>query len=36
MKIVEGTITLGELRQMAADTFGNLVKAVVDVGCGKR
>ena len=31
MKIVGATITNGELRQMAADMFGNLIKAVVDV-----
>ena len=31
MKIVATTITIGELRQMAADMFGNLVKAVVDI-----
>lgn len=31
MKIVDGTITIDELRRMAADRFGNLVKAVVDV-----
>jgi hypothetical protein len=31
MKIVTGTLLLSELKQMAAATFGNLVKAVVDV-----
>ncbi|MGE5527979.1 MAG: DUF5674 family protein [Patescibacteria group bacterium] len=31
MQIVRGAVTLGELRQMAAGMFGDLVKAVVDV-----
>ena len=31
MKIVTETLSLGELKQMAADTFGDMVKAVVDV-----
>jgi len=31
MNIIKETISLDELRKMAADTFGNLVKAVVDV-----
>lgn len=31
MKIVTETIPLDELKQMAADIFGNMVKAVVDV-----
>ena len=31
MKIITETLLLGELKQMAAATFGNLVKAVVDV-----
>ncbi len=31
MKIVTKTLSLDELKQMAAATFGNLVKAVVDV-----
>ena len=31
MKIVDGAITIDELRRMAADRFGDLVKAVVDV-----
>lgn len=31
MKIVTGTLALPELIQMAADTFGNMVKAVVDL-----
>ncbi|MFA5362373.1 MAG: DUF5674 family protein [Candidatus Omnitrophota bacterium] len=31
MKIVSGILTIDELKQMAADMFGNLVKAVVDV-----
>jgi len=31
MKIITETITLNELNQIAADTFGNMVKAVVDV-----
>jgi len=31
MKIVDKKITMDELEQMAAATFGNMVKAVVDV-----
>jgi len=31
MRTVKETMTLEELRQMAAATFGNLMKAVVDV-----
>ena len=31
MKIVKEMLTTGELKQMAADRFGNMVKAVVDV-----
>jgi hypothetical protein len=31
MKIIKTTILLNELKQISADTFGNLVKAVVDV-----
>ncbi len=31
MKIIRETLTLGELKQMATDTFGDLVKAVIDV-----
>ena len=31
MKIIKDKISLGELRSMAEDSFGNLVKAVVDV-----
>ena len=31
MKIVTKTLSLDEIKQMAAATFGNLVKAVVDV-----
>jgi hypothetical protein len=34
MKIVETSITLGELKIMAGDRFGDLVKAVVDVAAG--
>ena len=34
MKIITEKLTLDELKQMAADTFGNLVKAVVDVERG--
>src|SRR3990167_55466 len=34
MKILKQSITLSELHQMAANTFGNLVKAVVDVHRG--
>jgi hypothetical protein len=31
MKIVSDNITIAELRKMAADLFGNMVKAVVDI-----
>lgn len=31
MKIIKEVLTLDELKQMAADTFGDLVKAVIDV-----
>ena len=31
MKILKGILTLNELKQLAADMFGDLVKAVVDV-----
>lgn len=31
MKIITGSLSLDELKQMAADTFGDLVKAVIDV-----
>lgn len=31
MKIVEETISMDELKKMAQDTFGDFVKAVVDV-----
>lgn len=31
MKIVRETLSLTELKQMAVDTFGDLVKAVIDV-----
>lgn len=31
MRIVRETVAIDELRQMAIDLFGNLVKAVVDV-----
>ncbi len=34
MKIVTGTLTLRELKEMAAALFGDLVKAVVDVDRG--
>lgn len=34
MKIVTETLLLDELKQMAADTFGDLVKAVIDVDRG--
>lgn len=34
MKTITGTITLGELKQMAAALFGDMVKAVVDVERG--
>jgi hypothetical protein len=31
MKIIDGTITLDDLKRMAIDGFGNMVKAVVDI-----
>lgn len=31
MKILDKIVTIDELKKMAADTFGDLVKAVVDV-----
>ena len=31
MKIVTGTITIDELKELAANLFGDMVKAVVDV-----
>ena len=31
MKIIEKTLSLQELKQLAADRFGDMVKAVVDV-----
>jgi len=34
MKIITQLLTLNELKQMAAATFGNLLKAVVDVDRG--
>lgn len=34
MKIISETLNIKELKQMAADGFGNLVKAVVDVDKG--
>lgn len=34
MKIIEKEVSLNDLKQMAADTFGNMVKAVVDVDRG--
>lgn len=34
MKIVDEKLTIDELKQMAASTFGNMVKAVVDVDRG--
>ncbi len=34
MKIISETLTIDELKQMAADMFGDLVKAVVDVDRG--
>lgn len=35
MKIISESITINELKQLAENTFGNLVKAVVDVENGK-
>lgn len=34
MKIVDTSITLDELKAMAGDRFGDLIKAVVDVSTG--
>jgi len=34
MKIITETLSLDELKQMAKDTFGDLVKAVIDVDRG--
>ena len=34
MKIIEGKIKLKELKEMAENSFGNLVKAVVDIEKG--
>ncbi|MFA5104592.1 MAG: DUF5674 family protein [Candidatus Margulisiibacteriota bacterium] len=34
MQIINGSITLNELKEMAANLFGDLVKAVVDVEKG--
>ena len=34
MKIIDKSITLGELKAMSRDRFGDLVKAVVDVAKG--
>lgn len=34
MKIITETLTINELNQMAANTFGSLVKAVVDIDRG--
>ncbi len=34
MKILQETVTVGELKTIAADTFGDMVKAVVDVRLG--
>ena len=34
MKIIEKSVTVDELKRMATDTFGDLVKAVVDVRLG--
>jgi len=34
MKIVDTSITLDELKAMAGDRFGDLVKAVVDIAAG--
>ncbi|MDD3905487.1 MAG: DUF5674 family protein [Candidatus Omnitrophica bacterium] len=35
MKIITGTITIAEIKTMAAGLFGEMVKAVVDVERGK-
>ncbi len=34
MKILQETVTVGELKTIAADTFGDMIKAVVDVRLG--
>ena len=34
MKIITGTLTIIEVKQMAAGMFGNLIKAVVDLDRG--
>ena len=34
MKILTGTLTRNELKQMASNIFGNLLKAVIDVDRG--
>jgi len=34
MRIIQGTLKKEELRQIAAQTFGEMVKAVVDIGRG--
>jgi hypothetical protein len=34
MKIVTGTITIDKIKEMAAEMFGDMVKAVVDVDRG--
>ena len=31
MKVLDKTVSIDELKKMAADTFGDLVKAVVDI-----
>jgi len=34
MKVLKAPVTVAELRGIATDTFGDMVKAVVDVGLG--
>ena len=34
MKILQETVTVGELKTIAVDTFGDMIKAVVDVRQG--
>jgi len=34
MKILQETVTVGDLKTIAADTFGDMVKAVVDAKLG--
>ncbi|MEE9268642.1 MAG: DUF5674 family protein [Candidatus Krumholzibacteria bacterium] len=34
MKILKETVTVGELKTIAADTFGDMIKAVADVRLG--